>query len=92
MGNVGKKHKEVRMEQFMDRIEGIVKTLSDNQQTIGLSIQKLTDQFEFVEKLDTKIDRVECKVDRNSHMVWKMVGIGMALAIAGPAMIAWLIG
>ena len=99
MGKKKKKRKEIvecdtgkcvvmsKVEQFMTSITDVVDKVADNQQTINLSIQKLTDQFEFVEKIDCKVDKLEERVNNNSKVVWKMVGGGVALMIMIP--IAW---
>ena len=81
-----------KLEKFMDRISEVIIKLTDGQVKSDLSIQKLIDQGKFVEKLDSKIDRVEAKVDKNSQMVWKMVGIGMATAIVVPVILAKMFG
>jgi len=68
---------ELKVDKMMDKFSVVAEKLTEN-------IQKLTDQGEFVNKLDQKIDRVEAKVDKNSQMVWKMVGVGMAAVVIIP--------
>ena len=66
------------------KMDGIFERFTENQNRMAISIQKLTDNSVFVEKLDQKLDRVEAKVDKNSQVVWKMVGIATACAIIAP--------
>jgi len=68
---------EMKVDKMMDKFSTVAEKLTEN-------IQKLTDQGKFVEKLDQKIDRVESKVDKNSQMVWKMAGVGMAGVVIIP--------
>jgi len=75
---------EIKVDGFISKITQAIEKLTDNQHSLSLSIQKLTDQGEFVNKLDQKIDRVEAKVDKNSQMVWKMAGVGMAAVVMIP--------
>ena len=75
---------EEKLQRVMDKFTTIAEKLAEGQQDIRITLQRLTDNMEFVEKLDEKVDRVECKVDKNGAMVWKMVGTGGALLILIP--------
>lgn len=83
---------ERRIEGVMERFTLVSEKLTENQTNMRISIQKLTDNAEFVNKLDQKVDRVEAKVDRNSQLVWKIVGAGMMVAFLVPLALQYLGG
>ena len=81
---------EETVEKVFNKFSEVTEKLVENQGIMQVQIQRLTDNIEVIGKVEKRMDKIEEKVDRNSVMVWKMVGIGMAGAIAGPLLLSKL--
>ena len=78
------------METIMSRFSSIAEKLADNQVEMRMSIQQLSDNFKLIEKMDRKIEDVENKVDKNSQMVYKLVGGVVVLSVLAPFLLGKL--
>jgi len=81
---------EVTVKEVFREFKDIAGKLTENQTSMQLQIQKLSDNIEVIGKVEKRMDKIEEKVDKNSMMMYKVVGIGMAFAAATPFLVGLL--
>ena len=72
------------VERALDDFKMIADKIADNQVSLQINLAKLTESMEGVKRLGERVEKVEGKVDENSKLMYKMVGIGMAGAVVVP--------
>lgn len=82
---------EDKINKVMERFYHIAEKLTENQQTMQIQIQKLSDNVEGIKRLDCRLDDMEVDVKKNSIMMYKAMGIGMAVAVALPFIVGMIV-
>ena len=78
---------EEYVEQALGDFKEIANKIAENQVSIQVNIAKLTESLEGIKRLNERVEKVEDKVDSNSALMYKMVGIGMAGAAILPLVV-----
>ena len=96
MGNKGNKKRctpefcgvQVQIDRAFIKFEEIATKLAENQVELRLSLAKLTESVGQMERVYERIEKVEEMVQKNTAMVYKIMGVGLAAAIALPPLIS----
>ena len=70
-----------------DDFTRIAERLTEGQITMQINLAKLTESVAGIKRLDNDLSKLENKVDKNSEMLWKVVGAAMAVAVIIPLVI-----
>ncbi len=62
----------------------LAEKLTNGQVQMQLNLAKLTEAIGGIKRIDGDVNRLEDKVDKNSQMLWKVVGIFSACATVIP--------
>ena len=81
---------EAKVEKVMERFYHIAEKLTENQQSMQIQIVKLTENMQAIAKMDDRMDDMEQDIKKNSMMMYKAVGMGMAAAAVAPFLIGLL--
>lgn len=71
----------------LEVFKSIAEKLTENQTQLRISVAKLTESVEGIHRLDDRVDKLEDIVRKNSALMYKIVGIGMAGAILLPSLL-----
>ena len=75
------------IEKVLGDFTGIAEKLTEGQVQMQINLAKLTEAMGGIKRLDGDLTKLEDKVDKNSQVLWKVVGVGMALAMVIPLVI-----
>ena len=81
---------EVTVKEVFREFKEIAGKLTENQTSMQLQIQKLSDNIGVIGKVEKRMEKIEDKVDKNSMMMYKVVGVAMAFAAATPFLVGLL--
>jgi len=79
-----------KLEDIGEKWSGIAKQLTENHQALRENVVELTANIKGMGKLEKRTDRLEEEVKNNSRLVYKIVGIGMAVAALMPALLKYV--
>ena len=83
---------EDTVKEVFDKFSRISEKLAENQNIMQVQIQKLTDNIQIIGKVETRIEKMEDQMDNNTKLIYKIMGIGLAAAVAGPVLLSKLFG
>ena len=78
---------EGRIEEVVERFSKLAEKLTDNQIEMRMSIVKLSENMQDLKRVHTRIDKIETDVKKMTPLVYKMVGVASAFAVAVPILI-----
>ncbi len=79
------------IERTLEDFKTIAGEMAKSQVAVQVSIAKLTESVEGLWRIDQRVDKIEGKVEENSKMMYKMVGIGMCVAAVVPVVLRKLL-
>lgn len=73
-----------KLDMALEKFAGIAQQLTENHQALRENVIALTENVKGVQKMEHRLDVLEGEVRKNSALVYKIVGIGMAVATVAP--------
>ena len=75
------------VEQVLGDFTGIANKLSEGQMQMQVSIARLGENIKGIKGISDDLSKLEDKVDKNSQMLWKVVGGVSVVALVAPILI-----
>ena len=77
-----------QVEQVLGDFTSIAEKLSDGQLQMQLSIARLGENIKGIKSISEDLGKLEDKVDKNSQLLWKVVGGVSVVALVAPVIIS----
>jgi len=76
------------LEKVLGDFSSVAEKIAENQVALQVNMAKLTEAVGGIKRVDADLSKLEDKVDKNSVILYKVVGIGMAIAAIAPIVVS----